>query len=136
MVLEGYLGKIVAACYPEDSLIGKKMLSDCRHTVVARRVAHSGDKVPVCRLCGQVAEGSSIPAQSIESCFSSWVMKKLSEVVRSMGSCWSASDHCLAEVFGFAGVTPIPSVNSTYYHSLAKTTCAVRSLHPNLLYCT
>ena len=28
MVLEGYLGKIVAACYPEDSLIGKEMLSD------------------------------------------------------------------------------------------------------------
>ena len=35
MVLEGYLGKIEAACYPEDSLIGKEMLSDRRHTVVA-----------------------------------------------------------------------------------------------------
>ena len=35
MVLEGYLGKVVGACYPEDALVGKEMLADNRHTVVA-----------------------------------------------------------------------------------------------------
>ena len=35
MILEGYLGKIVGACNPEDALVGKEMLSNRRHTVVA-----------------------------------------------------------------------------------------------------
>ena len=60
MILEGYLGKIVSACYPEDSLIGKEMLSDFRHTVVARRVAPQEIRYQFAGFAVEVAEGSSI----------------------------------------------------------------------------
>ena len=60
MVLEGYLGKIVGACYPEDSLIGKEMLSDRRYTVVARRVAPQEIRYQFAGFAVEVAEGSSI----------------------------------------------------------------------------
>ena len=60
MALEGYLGKVVGACYPEDSLVGEEMLSDFRHTVVARRVAPQEIRYQFAGFAVEVAEGSSI----------------------------------------------------------------------------
>ena len=60
MVLECYLGEIVGTCYPEDTLIGKKMLADYRNTVVARRVAPQEIRYQFAGFAVEVAEGSSI----------------------------------------------------------------------------
>ena len=60
MILESYLSKIVGACYPEDSLVGKEMLSDFRHTIVARRVAPQEIRYQFACLAVEVAEGTSI----------------------------------------------------------------------------
>lgn len=60
MVLEGYLGKVVGACYPEDSLVGKEMLADYGHTEVARRITPQEIGYQFACLAVEVAEGSSI----------------------------------------------------------------------------
>ena len=60
MILEGYLGEIVGSCYPEDTLVGKEMLANYRHTVVARRVAPQEIRYQFAGFAVEVAEGSSI----------------------------------------------------------------------------
>lgn len=60
MVLEGYLSKVVGACYPEDSLVGKEMLADYGHTEVARRITPQEIGYQFACLAVEVAECSSI----------------------------------------------------------------------------